>query len=305
MAETSGPEPPYVPKVTPVTKRIKFGQVNFFTALYSVPENIEYKGSVLFVHGFAEYHELYLQIADELALQGYEAFYFDQRGTGYTSPGNLKGRTNEHYVFKDLNNFIELRLNAISSRENKKFYLFGHSMGGGIILNYLIHGKYRDQLSGVVLSAPCIDLSPVTRPSFFLRKLLSYVAKVFPNIKLDADMKVQNITAHEGWAKYLVDNPMSKSIGTLGLFEGMLSRGAKLMDPNYVKDQIKDVPMLIIHSRHDNINDFRGSEAFVKVSPANDVQLIELQNAKHSLFIDEDEVQKKVLVSIFDWLSKH
>lgn len=85
-------------------------------------------------------------------------FFFDQRGAGFTSPGKLKGLTDEFHTFDDLDYFLKKNIDEISSRENKKLYLMGHSMGGGIALNYGIKGKYKDYLNGIAVTGPLILL---------------------------------------------------------------------------------------------------------------------------------------------------
>lgn len=93
-----------------------------------------------------------------MSLAGYEVFFFDQRGAGLTSPGKLKGITNEHHTFHDLDFFIDKNLKEIKDRENNKIFLLGHSMGGGIILNYGVKGTHKDQLRGILASGPLIRL---------------------------------------------------------------------------------------------------------------------------------------------------
>lgn len=112
----------------------------------------------MFVHGFAEYDAVYVRLFDDLSAAGYEVFFFDQRGSGLTSPGKLKGKTDEFHVFNDLDFFLERNLNEIKDTDNKEIFLLGHSMGGGISLNYGIHGKYKDQIRGIIVSGPLILL---------------------------------------------------------------------------------------------------------------------------------------------------
>lgn len=116
------------------------------------------KGRILWLHGFSEFSKVYLRLFDHLSTAGFEIFYFDQRGAGYTSPGKLKGITDEFHTFDDLDFFLKKNIDELATRENKDLYLMGHSMGGGISLNYGIRGKYKDHLTGIAVTGPLILL---------------------------------------------------------------------------------------------------------------------------------------------------
>lgn len=42
--------------------------------------------------------------------------------------------------------------------EETKLFMAGHSMGGGIALNYGIKGKHRERLSGIYVTGPLVKL---------------------------------------------------------------------------------------------------------------------------------------------------
>ncbi len=116
------------------------------------------KGRIVWVHGFSEFSKVYVQLFDDLSHSGYEVFFFDQRGAGLTSPGKLKGITDDFHAFDDLDFFLKKNIDELEARENKKLFLMGHSMGGGISLNYGITGKYKDHLTGIAVSGPLVLL---------------------------------------------------------------------------------------------------------------------------------------------------
>lgn len=110
----------------------------------------------MFVHGFGEYTKVYDRLLDHLSQRGFEVFFFDQRGAGLTSPGKLRGITDEFHVFDDLDFFLKQNLDDVGPGHN--LYLMGHSMGGGIALNYGIHGQFRHRIAGILVTAPLILL---------------------------------------------------------------------------------------------------------------------------------------------------
>lgn len=305
IIQMSIPDSPYTAKLPFVKGTEKVGSLEFHTATVVPSKDVEYKGFIFFVHGFAEFGDIYVQILDDLALSGYECFIYDQRGHGNTSPGVLKGHSNERYTFEDLDFLVGEKLEEIKTRPNQKFYLFGHSMGGGIILNYAVIGKYKDQITGIVACGPLVQIHPKTKPNIFLRATLPLIARFLPNLIIDAGLKPEYVTSDKPWRDYLVAHPLATPIGSVILFDDMLKRGLRLLDPKFLAPQNKDIPILIVHGQDDKINDVQGSRNYEKVSPAKDLTLKEYKGANHSLFIESPAIYNLVLADIKAWLQNH
>jgi acylglycerol lipase len=164
-----------------------------------------------------------VRILDDLASQGYESFFFDQRGSGWTSPDKAKGLTDEFHTFDDLDFFIKMNIDEIGP--DMKLFMGGHSMGGGIALNYGITGQYKDRLSGIFVTGPLILLHPRTRPNRWLRSFSELVAKVWPTKKIDTELVKHYVTADEEWADFISENPiLTPFIGTLRQISDFLKR---------------------------------------------------------------------------------
>ncbi|CAI5757385.1 unnamed protein product [Candida verbasci] len=292
---------PYTPTNSPIEEWVEYNGANFKTVTWKVPSDKKYKGKIIYVHGFAENSKVYTEYFDNISLLGYEVFFFDQRGAGETSPGKLIGETNEKFVFDDLDFFIKRNLDA-RTNENEKFFLMGHSMGGGIVLNYGIRGKYLKNFKGIVACGPLIELHPKTKPNFLLRWALPQAAKFIPNFKFDSGLNYDFITSNERWKQYIMKHDQ-KLIGTFGQYDDMFKRGFELLKPEYVAKFDKDISVLIVHGTTDFINDSKGSEKFFNLLP-NDVdkQFELIKEGRHSLFNENDELFKIVLKYVVDFL---
>lgn len=297
---------PYTATTTPSTEFIKFNGANFKTVTWKVPENVAYKGKIIYVHGFCESLDLYIQLFDDLALQGYETFFFDQRGSGDTSPGKAYGITNESHVFNDLDYFVEYNLKLRKDPE-EKFFLGGHSMGGGIVLNYGIHGKHVKDFKGIFACAPMVSLHPTSKPASIVKLVGSIVSKVAPNIKLDSGLKVANITHNVPYQEYVTANvKIQPLIGSLKLFDDMMNRGDKLLKPEYAAKWNKDTALLILHGSSDEINDFNGSKKFFGLlKDGVDKEFYASEGGRHSLFIEDEEWYKPVFAKVVSFLDGH
>ncbi|KAK6455587.1 Alpha/Beta hydrolase protein [Scheffersomyces xylosifermentans] len=295
---------PYTPSHEPVEEFVEFNGAKFRTVSWNVPETITRKGKVIFVHGFAESAPLYTEFFDNLNKAGYDVFFFDQRGAGETSPDKLEGKTDEFHTFNDLDFFIKRNYDA---REDKteKFFLGGHSMGGGIVLNYGIRGKYRDYIKGIFTSGPLIKLHPDTQPNVIVRTLSPVINALVPGLKIDSKLNYDYITSNEKWKKYIIDSN-KKLIGTVRQFNDMFARGDDLNKKEIVAKFSPNIALLVLHGTGDHINWIKGTEDFIALLPENvDKQFYPIEDARHSLFIEREGLVEDIREKVIAFLDKH
>jgi alpha-beta hydrolase superfamily lysophospholipase len=92
------------------------------------------KALVCLVHGFAEHMGRYTHVAEYFNAQGYGLIGFDLRGHGQS--GGRRGHTPS---YDDLiENIREMLALAAEKLEGLPLFLYGHSMGGNLVANYLI-----------------------------------------------------------------------------------------------------------------------------------------------------------------------
>lgn len=295
---------PYTPIGTPLTEKVKCNGLDFETVTWKVPQGVEYKGKIIYVHGFAEHCSLYTELFDKLSQKGYEAFFFDQRGSGETSPGKAVGVTDEYHTFKDLDFMINRALENRSDTK-EKFFLGGHSMGGGIALNYAIKGTHRDDIRGIFVTGPLVTLHPNTEPNIIVMKLQGLINALVPKLKIDSKLKHEYITSHEGWIDYIKSND-GKLVGTVRQFNDMFVRGRKLLSPDYVSKYPSSIPLLLLHGTDDNINHIESSKKFIDLLPSNvDKDFVPIEKGRHSLFIENETIFADVLDRVLKFLDSH
>lgn len=296
-------EIPYKPQGEPIIEFVDYNGAKFKTVTWKVPEGVQYKGKIIYVHGFAEHSSIYTEFFDKLSHEGYEIFFFDQRGAGETSPGKEVGKTNEAYVFDDLDFFIKKNLDQRTD-SSEKFILAGHLMGGGIILNYGIRGKYRSDFKKIIACGPLIDLHAKTKPNIILRVLMPTAAKVLPNVKIDGALNFDYITSNEKWKNYIEQHD-KKLLGTIRQFHDMFARGLQLLDKEYSSKFSPDIKLLVIHGTDDYINDIEKSKEFVaNLDKGVDSKMVPVEKGRHSLFIEENLIFNSVFEEVLTFLNK-
>lgn len=144
------------------------------------PENSA-KGVIILVHGLGEHSDRYCtHFANFFSNEGYSILTFDLPGHGKSS--GKKG----HIIKYD--DFDELLSAGISYAKNKypslPIFVYGHSLGGLIALEYSIQVK--PNINGVIASAPVLDVyEPIHPAKLVLAKIMN---TVFPAFSLDSGL---------------------------------------------------------------------------------------------------------------------
>ncbi|MFZ2095644.1 MAG: lysophospholipase [Anaerolineales bacterium] len=106
----------------------------------------ELKGVICLVHGLGEHSGRYAHWADLLNQAGYSVLSYDLRGHGKS--GGQRGHISS---FNDFLNDTEVLINEAKSQfPHASLFLYGHSLGGIIVTNYVLRKK--PQLNGVIVT---------------------------------------------------------------------------------------------------------------------------------------------------------
>jgi acylglycerol lipase len=135
------------------------------------------RGAVAIAHGVSEHADRYSHVASRLTNEGYAVYALDHRGHGRSGGKRAVIDRMEHAV-ADLDTLIGT---MGSEQAGVKHFLLGHSMGGGIALEYALH--HQERLDGLVLSAPAASIDAANPLELIAGRVLSAVAPgvgVFP-----------------------------------------------------------------------------------------------------------------------------
>jgi alpha-beta hydrolase superfamily lysophospholipase len=106
--------------------------------------------------------------------EGAAVFAYDQRGYGRSD-----GRRAYVDSFEDYLDDLGMILNHVQTQqEHRPFFLFGHSMGGLVVLKYVLDRA--PSVRGLMLSAPAIEINPDLAP--LLRRLAQVLGRIAPTL---------------------------------------------------------------------------------------------------------------------------
>ncbi|PRT55971.1 Putative monoglyceride lipase [Wickerhamiella sorbophila] len=265
---------------------------------WPAPDGVKTKAKIVYVHGFSEHNDLYSAWWPRIVSHGYDVTMFDQRGFGKTA-SSVKdfGITSDENQFKDLDRVISTVLDG----SDVPMILWGHSMGGGITLNYMVRGTMREKFSAYMANSPYVLGNPQGPNGQFLVKLIPLAMLVVPGMRQQVEIDPRICTNDPAKVEQYKRDPLRHNIGTVRLFSDMKKRGKALVDPDYVKRSI-DRPVLVSQGDNDLLCDVKGAQEYFRLLNNSDKTLEIYPGMPHELQqLKEPEVTDH-LNKVLAWL---
>lgn len=106
---------------------------------------------VMLVHGMAEHSKRYAHLGAALAKAGIALYALDLRGHGFTASFGVKGYFGNHNGWQLVLDDIRCLNHHIRQQHHEKpVFIFGHSLGSYLVIDYLL--QYCCSVQGVILS---------------------------------------------------------------------------------------------------------------------------------------------------------
>jgi len=252
------------------------------------------RAAILLVHGFGEHGGRYNYLTDHLVPQGYAIHSFDLRGHG-RSPGPRGHVLAWDELRDDLHAFVTTTVAASRAQHPEiPYFLFGHSFGGLIALNYAL--QYPTALRGVIASAPLLaqaNLSPL------LRLAVRVLLRVKPDFPVKTALDGGTISRDPAEVQRYRQDPLVHATGTPRLDQAI--RTAIVWTQAHAAEL--QLPLLLYHGVADRLVPIRGSRTFFDAVTIADKTWIEYEGGFHESHNDLDRVM--VFEDLTRWLEAH
>ncbi len=237
-------------------------------------------------HGFGEHSGRYHPMAEHFASQGMAVLSLDLEGHGKMTP--RPGVVKSYDVFHA---DVALLLGEARSRfPDIPLFLYGHSMGGGLVLN---HGLTKaPSVNGYLVSAPLIiPADPVPGP---LRMLVKLLRPLLPNMTIKNTVPGEFVSSIPDEQTRYESDPLNHGRLGLGLAADIIDAG------EWVRDNAGrwEAPLFLIHARADKLTQFEATETFSQ--QAKNCTFMALENCEHEMH--NDVVREDVYAAMIDFI---
>ncbi len=266
-------------------------------ARHWLPED-EPKAHIAVVHGYGEHSGRYAPFADWMTTRGYAVHACDLRGHG-RSPGK-RGHVDRWQAF---HGDAAALIAAIRARygEDVPLFLFGHSMGGLIVLGYAIDygADLGEGLRGLIASGPA--LAQGQGVPAWLYSLAKALAAIVPRLQMNSHLDASGLSHDESVVRAYLQDPLVHSLGTTRMASEMDREMKRVMA--LAGRWPVDVPLLILHGGADHFAPPESSARFFEAVAARDKRRIEYPGFYHEVI---NEIgREQVLRDITEWLELH
>ena len=247
------------------------------------------KGVMIITHGMGEHSMRYTEMSDFYTNEGYTVISFDIRGHGLS-----EGKRGHTPGFEFLMDDIERVYTQVKKDyPSLPIFLFGHSMGGNLVLNFLL--RKPNSICGAIVTGAYLKLGfEPPKWKIILAKLSS---SIWPTLSQPTELELDALSRNkEVIRKYENDELVHDRI-TSAFFINVHFAG------QYVIDHANEIktPLLVMHGMEDRLTSPKGSQEFASNAGEN-VHLKMWDGLYHELH-NEPEKQE-IFHYEMEWMNK-
>lgn len=210
------------------------------------------KAVICLVHGLGDHCGLYLHVAKFLTDSGYSVLAMDLRGHGKScgKRGHIPSFTQ---VLDDLKLLLE---KSKTIYPNIPRFLYGHSFGGNLVLNYIL--RYKPEITGAISTSPWLRLAfepPALK--MFLAKITN---KLIPTLSQSNSLNPFDLSHDKNTANTYTSDSLVHNQITAGFFSNTSASGIWILEH---ADEL-NVPLLLMHGSGDRITSHAASQQFAQ-----------------------------------------
>jgi alpha-beta hydrolase superfamily lysophospholipase len=248
------------------------------------------KATIVVTHGRGEHSGRYAHVASVLRAHGFRVVLYDLRGHGRSS--GRRGDVPDYAALLDDLGCVVRSANASSD----PLFFFGHSLGGQIVLNYLIEndGQKQRRCRGAIVASPYLRLA--FAPERWRVGLARLLRKTFPAVTLRTFLAPARLSRDLAHLDSLPDRELihhrisSRMFAAIEHGAACALAGASRMT----------VPLLLIHGANDSVTSLEATREFFAAAASEDKSLRIFPEMLHETH--NDLGREEVIDTIVRWI---
>lgn len=244
------------------------------------------RANIILVHGIGEYCERYEHVCEFLTGIGCAVYGFDHIGHGKSD--GKRGCMSYADAYEIINT---IKAQLLEQMPAVPVILYGHSMGGGVVLSYGL--SYSEGLKGIIATSPAVGMANPMKPGVV--RMLRVLKKIAPNLTVSNGLPADGISHDRSVVeKYQADPLVHDKVSvTLGL--DLMDSGDRVA----AWDREYPVPLLVAQGSKDQLVDPVAAENFALHAKGN-VTYKRFEGGYHEL---HNEPNRQELFDVFaEWI---
>jgi alpha-beta hydrolase superfamily lysophospholipase len=247
------------------------------------------KAIINLVHGLGEHGGRYEEWAGFFVDEGYALLALDFRGHGKS--GGKRGHTDEYMSYmRDIG--------LLLSKSEELFpgipvVLYGHSLGGNLVINYAI--RFNPSIQALIATSPWLRLS--LEPSRIKLLFASIVRNILPALQNSTGLSASQLSHDPEVAKKYSGDPLVHGKISVNAFFAIMHAGIEaIRNAGRI-----NVPFLLVHGSEDMLTSCKASQELAQ--KGNDKLTFRLWNGGYHELHNE-AFKKELFRFIMEWLSE-
>jgi alpha-beta hydrolase superfamily lysophospholipase len=228
-------------------------------------------------------------VAEALNDAGFSVVAFDHRGHGRS--GGKRGHTPSYDQL--LSDVDMLLAHARTVAQGGKVFLYGHSMGGNVVLNHALRRK--SDVAGVIASSPWLRLA--FEPPKFEVTLAGIFRNLLPGFVQGTKLDASAISRDKAVVDAYIKDPLVHDRISVSFFLGTYEAG--LWALAHAAEQKK--PLYIFHGTADRLTSHDASRQFANLAKG-DVKWQSWDGLFHECHNEPEKAL--VIAAIADWIGQ-
>lgn len=245
------------------------------------------RAAIGLIHGLGEHARRYDHVAEYFNGTGIAMIGYDRQGFGRSE--GRRGHASSYRLYLD--GVAELLVQTQRRYAGVPVFLYGQSMGGQLLLQYLIHRQ--PNISGAIVASP--HIAEAFKPNPLVVGLGKLMRQIVPTFTLNNQLDVKYLSRDPGVAEAYRQDPLNHQLISSQTGIDLLEQAQYLQ--HY--EGGLPVPTLLLHGDRDGITSHAASKSFARRNP-NRLTWVSLTGQYHELHNEPE--REETFRTISEWI---